>query len=316
MRPLMNARTLGSFVSFLLFAVGAFAQALPPELRVYDGETANPGWPSQLVNLNVPLNQSYVLIFLKTPSVTLDLMSVESLQRSVVEAFRNERTSLDLGHAVLAWQCRRPNGFHRGATAMTGEQSGQADKMLRDGWGLAALSTVFKDGYLESIENLQVKTIPRLTQSGPLGGTLIPVSDSACERLTRFVLDFARNPTASSNFGFNLRPDNFEGAGCLSFVAAALKVSGMFPKLDQVVLSRFHFRKEVFGCPHKPNFADRVTPCWIPDWHVDKGHLWAWSWQATQYSKVPFEFVDTYKLEELLLSVGQPLQLPQSKPAE
>ncbi len=172
---------------------------------------------------------SYILVFAYPSAAYLDWSSPSKLARTAVQSTLAKRTfSLPstIGHAQIAWSCRKPDGtlISRGASGQSGEDNGQSLVGLRSGWGMSILELVFTDGHLESPTDVDSRI-----RSGAAGnqfswaGFKVPVEN--CLQMVDFVENYQKSE-AYKNYGFPVDPLKFEGAGCTSYANAALERSG------------------------------------------------------------------------------------------
>jgi hypothetical protein len=204
------------------------AEESPEEPREFTD--LNAGLPQQIErNLGLKADRNYIVLLKKSPEYVFDFRSADRLRRSMMTM---NTGSMDLGHAMVAWQCRNgQGGMDRGATGQTGESQGQGLKMIRSGWGLSTFMSSFSDGYLNTSKEVE-KIIDEANGLNRLRFLAFEVSQTECTKMLNFLKTYIRHPNhPQQHFGLNLRPDKFEGGGCGSFAVTLLEQAGAFKSL-------------------------------------------------------------------------------------
>lgn len=173
---------------------------------------------------------SMIFVFAFPSSSYLDWSSPSHLARTAVQSTLSKRLMghpSTIGHAQIAWRCQTPDGsWETGATGQTGEDHNQSLHALLSGWGLSLLELVYTDGHLESqAEVLERIRIGAYHNQFAWLGLKVPAEN--CLKLVAYVKNYAQ-ANAAVNYGFPVDPLQLQGAGCTSFVNAALEHSGLF----------------------------------------------------------------------------------------
>ncbi len=207
----------------------------------------NSSWPEEIESqlkdqFQRPIinpQKSYVFIFAYAPKEPMDLRSGELLKQSVQNRLMNKS---DGGHMMFGWQCQNPTSpnenfrFFKGMAAITGESSGQAVDLLRNGWGMNSYLASFTDGALQTPENLRTVIQNQIIQNrATFSFFLQEVTDQDCMKglvfLNQFHLKPANTDPVQFRFGSMHDPGDAQapGAGCLSFGYHFMKTVGLFP---------------------------------------------------------------------------------------
>lgn len=239
----------------MLQVQGAFARTVPPQVanagRVQYGEQQGPfndadlqseempeeprsfvelntGFPKQIeMGLGLKRDRNYIILIKKSPQYVFDFRTADRLRRSLMTMNTND---MDIGHAMVAWQCHNGRDVDQGATGQTGEQQGQGMQMLRSGWGLSTFMSSFRDGYLNNPEEVE-EVIDEAAEAKRLRFIAFEVTGQECRKMLSFLKTFINHKNEPQrHFGLNLRPDQFEGGGCGSFAVTMLEQSGALPK--------------------------------------------------------------------------------------
>ncbi|GEM_PF-3689619 len=207
----------------------------PEPLAPYEGAD----WPRYLYALELPRERDYVIVSYLPPAVAVDLRSPEAMRRTLTDGLTDPlgvvAAKTKLGHSIVAWQC----GAAQGVTSFTGEDDGQALKMILSGWGVVPVLSTFEDGHLYTEAGFNPRH-DRAMRSGKGVVTAVEVSRARCEGLRDALRRFLTHPDVPArNFGLLLDPARFEGAGCLSFAwfisGAAGVIGDMAPLYRRVV---------------------------------------------------------------------------------
>ena len=203
------------------------SEEMPEEPRDY--AELNAGLPMQIdQGLGLKRNRNYIILLKKNPQYVFDFRTADRLRRSLMIM---NTSDMDIGHAMVAWQCRNARGgMDSGATGQTGEQQNQGMQMLRSGWGLSTFMSSFRDGYLNTPEEAE-EVIEEASQANRLRFIAFEVSSAECQKMLGWLKTYIKHPKEPQrHFGLNLRPDRFEGGGCGSFAVTMVEQSGLLPK--------------------------------------------------------------------------------------
>lgn len=192
-------------------------------------------WPRYLERLSLPPERDYVIFSFLPTKYPLDLSNPKAARRSFLEVGLSPGSDTRIGHAIVAWQC----GRHQGMTSMTGAQGPQPLRLLRDGWGLGALLSVYTDGRLYP-EGEHRRSNLRGLEAGRGIVIATEVSRAACENLRRALSRFVTHPShPATRYGLSLSPARFEGGGCISFGFYLANAAGVMREVTP------HTRREV-----------------------------------------------------------------------
>jgi hypothetical protein len=232
MITVMKSLVLGFLFATLTWAHMPAAHADTPA-EVFAG--INDGWPPAYASLvpRIAKDRSYIVLTMIEPSVPMDLRSSELFRRSyVLDGISQNFGKPILGHNMVAWQCARPNGKTvRGATAITGEESGQSDNMVRNGWGLTAIMSTYSDGFLQASWSVGQTVQTRSEKGERVWGAVFEVEPSQCEQMLGFLKTFVFHPHhPMTQFGLTVDPEKMEGGGCGSWAASLLHQAHLFPE--------------------------------------------------------------------------------------
>lgn len=175
-------------------------------------------------------NSSYIFVFVYRSAAYLDWSSPSNLTKTTLVSQISRRIKGDassIGHAQIGWHCNLGNGkYETSSTGQTGQNGDEGFKVVRDGWGLGVLDTVFTDGHLESDQEVMDK-MKAADKNGNFAWMAIKTNKDSCMDMVNFVKAYDKSG-AAINYGFPVEPLKFEGAGCTSFTNAAMSQS----KLD------------------------------------------------------------------------------------
>jgi len=204
-------------------------------------------WGAPLTELQ-PLmkrGKSYVFWLMVPPESPMDLRTPENFRRFIVG---NTPFGGGISHNYVAWSCEGPGGRKlEGATAMSGESSGQSKKMILDGFGLTTFFSTFTDGYIDHTISVQdgLLDIGRKHGLATLG---FEVSPNECGQMVSFLKKFARHPNKPySRFGLTPDPEKMEGGGCVTFAMVLLKKAGIFPNVIPLLYRNLSAPRELLG---------------------------------------------------------------------
>lgn len=240
-RPLVSIVRILMFSPLLLASLSLARPALAAPAKGGDSLTPeetyaaiNSGWYDSLESLGKQLrpDRNYIIINLVEPDHAMDMRSAELFRRSFI-APGGERgfTKPEIGHTLLAWQCRDYVGrMHRGVTGLTGENNQQSLHMFRSGWGLSALASTFTDGALQDARDASDEFAIARKSGNRVWGAIFEVDDSQCGGLYRYLNDFIFHPNQPvKKFGLMPDPAKFEGGGCGSFGTALVQHAHVLP---------------------------------------------------------------------------------------
>jgi hypothetical protein len=173
--------------------------------------------------INKDPNSNYIFLFVYRSATYLDWSGASNLAKTTLKSQITRRIKNDassIGHAQIGWYCNNGNGvINQGATGQTGQHGNEGFELVKAGWGLSVLDTVFQDGYLESLKEVKDK-MKNADNNNNFAWLAIKTTNTACEEMNRFVNEYDKSG-AAINYGFPVEPLKYEGAGCTSFANAA-----------------------------------------------------------------------------------------------
>ncbi len=166
---------------------------------------------------------NYIFLFVYRSASYIDWSGASKLAKTTLNSQITKRIKGDassIGHAQIAWYCNDGQGnINQGATGQTGQNGNEGFDLVKSGWGLSVLDTVFNDGYLESSDEVKTK-MKKADKNNNFAWLAIKTTNSACSEMNKFVSDYKKSG-AEINYGFPVDPLKFEGAGCTSFANAS-----------------------------------------------------------------------------------------------
>jgi hypothetical protein len=187
------------------------------------------GWPSFLTRLGLSENHAYAVLLQAPPRHPIDFRTPQSAVRSLNENMGDLLSLLSaktqIGHVMVAWQCATGRGF----ASVTGDTGNRATSMVMfDGWGVTPMLSVYTDGRVDGASRVPVGIAAAI--AGGKGNVLaVEISEEGCQQLRSFVALYLSDPGhPSRRYGLLLRPDKFEGAGCMSFALEVARRAGVF----------------------------------------------------------------------------------------
>lgn len=168
-------------------------------------------------------DSNYIFLFVYRSASFIDWsgpsrLAKTTLASQITKKFNNDASSI--GHAQIGWYCNDGKGnINQGATGQTGQNGNEGLDLIKAGWGLSLLDTVFNDGSLESSDEVKTK-MKKAADHDNFAWLAIKTTNSACSEMNKFVSDYDKSG-AAINYGFPVNPLKFEGAGCTSFANAA-----------------------------------------------------------------------------------------------
>ncbi|MFN8576284.1 MAG: hypothetical protein U0354_05460 [Candidatus Sericytochromatia bacterium] len=194
-------------------------------------------------------NSNYIFLFVYRSATYLDWSGASNLAKTTLKSQITRRIKNDassIGHAQIGWYCNSGNGsINQGATGQTGQNGNEGFELVKSGWGLSVLDTVFTDGYLESMQEVKEKMF-KADKNNNFAWLAIKTSNSACEEMIRFVSEYDKSG-AAINYGFPVEPLKYEGAGCTSFANAAFVRSTLGLPLSKAWVRHIKLPKKYMG---------------------------------------------------------------------
>lgn len=198
--------------------------------------------------INKDLDSNYVFLFVERSAAYLDWsspskLSVTTLKSQMAKRFNNDASSI--GHAQLAWHCNDNGKYIDGATGQTGQHGNEGFNLVKNGWGLSVLDTVFLDGYLETPEEV-AERIEIADKKNNFAWLALKTDKDSCMSMSNFIADYNKSG-AAKNYGFPVEPTKFEGAGCTSFANACFQKTGAKLPISEAWVRHVKIPKKYMG---------------------------------------------------------------------
>lgn len=205
-------------------------------------------------------NQSnYIFLFVYRSATFIDWSNPSDLAKTTLKSqiarkFKGDASSI--GHAQIAWYCNDQKGnIKSGATGQTGQEGNEGLQLIKGGWGLSILDTVFTDGHLESQQEVDEK-IKKADSNNNMSWLAIKTDYHNCSEMSKFVDDYDKSG-AAINYGFPVEPLKFEGAGCTSFANAAISKANLGINLSKAWVRHIKLPKKYMGKRLEPLIKTR-----------------------------------------------------------
>lgn len=237
-----------------------FISILLNSATLYADDYTRLGWPLTLADLYRQLDakpKNYFILISRLPSIPLDFRTAEGLHDSVNSL--NFHNNFHPGHKMIGWKCNLNGEAFDSMIGLSGESDGQHRILLAAGWGLSSLLATFKDGYIQTPDELEdrfkffVEENQKATAAGQskkinLISTVIEISESECEKLINEVYEFVDHPNNPVlNFSMILSPNKYEGAGCGSFATHFMERIGSLKAFVPPFRRQFNLPNYLFG---------------------------------------------------------------------
>jgi len=192
-------------------------------------------WPRYLERLALPRDRDFVIMAFLPTRYPLDFSDPEKARKSLLKAVGSPGMDTKIGHTIVGWQC----GRYQGMTSMSGANGPESIQLLREGWGLVAGLSVYNDGKLFPEGEHRIANLEAIEQGRAIV-TAVEVSRADCLGLRQSLTRFVTHPDAPvEKFGLMLRPERFEGGGCISFGFFLANAAGTMREITP------HIRREV-----------------------------------------------------------------------
>ncbi|MFN4149511.1 MAG: hypothetical protein ACK4IX_01075 [Candidatus Sericytochromatia bacterium] len=171
---------------------------------------------------------NYVFLFVFRSAEYLDWSNPSDLAKTTLKSQIMKKLKGDassIGHAQIAWHCNDGNNVSSGATGQTGQHGDEGFQLVKNGWGLSTLDTVFTDGYLESEDEVNER-VKIADSKNNLAWVAFKTDYKSCMGMSDFVKAYDKSG-AAVNYGFPVDPLKYEGAGCTSFANASIYKTGL-----------------------------------------------------------------------------------------
>ncbi|MBL7546250.1 MAG: hypothetical protein JNL11_20690 [Bdellovibrionaceae bacterium] len=285
------------FMASLLATVSATAQ-----------DYSQLGWPRTLTELYKQLEakeKNFFIIISRLPSQPIDFRTNQGMHDSLNSiAFQK---NYHPGHKMMGWKCRINGAPFETMLGMSGETTDQHEVLLENGWGLTSLLATFKDGFIQTPEELEnrfeffMEENKMADDEGKkrpifLVATVIEISEVDCENLVNESFEFFSHPNnPAENFSLILSPDKYEGGGCGSFVAHFMKQITSLKPLIPFFRRQLRLPNYLFGTgtalPDDVEIPDRIKQIASPG-PVSKLKLITSLWNSSTSSNLSVEILD------------------------
>lgn len=199
-------------------------------------------------------DSNYIFLFVYRSASYLDWSGPSKLAKTTLNSQimkRIKRDASSIGHAQIGWHCNDGKGnINQGATGQTGQNGNEGLELVKAGWGLSVLDTVFNDGYLEPESEVKEKMV-KADNNNNFAWMAIKTDNSSCNEMAGFI-DKYNKSGAARNYGFPVEPLKFEGAGCTSFANAAFKTTNLNLPISKAWVRHIKLPLEYMGKLSKP----------------------------------------------------------------
>lgn len=201
--------------------------------------------PDEIARLPFADGRAYaILVQIPAPSV-VDLSHPERARRGLI-GFLNPlavwAAGTSLGHTMAGWRC--VDGT-LGLVAKTGDSGGIGQRMVVQGWGLAAFLSDYHDGHLTEVAQIPDRH-RRVLREGRARIVAVEIPESGCQAIRRTLVTYRTHP-AEPERGFTMLrdPADLRGDGCAEFALWLIGQGGAFapvaPHLRRTLVLRDSF---------------------------------------------------------------------------
>ena len=236
-------RLLGLLLATLLLALAmpmqgpsrAQASSIDRLLAPFEGGAP---LPPLIAGLPLEEGRAYAILAQIMPPYTAFFEEPNNVRRELLRGlnpFVVERAGTQLGHSIIGWQC----GDGRvGLTGKTADDDGQTERMVLNGWGLAALLSELQFGRLHARDELDEGWLRALQRPGAQV-VAFEITPQACQRLRRAVARYLTHPNRpAERFSTIADPARMQGGSCASFAHWAAREGGIFNSVPPTLFSR------------------------------------------------------------------------------
>ena len=238
-----RARLLALLLAALLLALlsplhhAARAQASGIDALLAPFESGAP-LPPLLEGLPLEEGRAYAILAQIMPPYTAYFGEPNSARRALlrgINPFIVERAGTQLGHSFVGWRCA---DGRFGLTGMTADEDGATERMLRNGWGLAALLSELQTGKLHARDELTEGWL-RALQRRDAQAVAFEISPQACQRMRRSLARYLTHPNRpAQRFSTIAEPSRMQGASCASFARWLASEGGVFEGVPRALFWR------------------------------------------------------------------------------
>ena len=266
-------------------------------------------WTGVLASLrqNLDPRRDYV-VWIQVPAQhPLDLRSSEYFRRWINAT---PITEVTISHNMVAWRCHNSKGqVVEAATGMTGGNVSQDTQMFLDGYGLSVFFSVFTDGHLNPVSEVDSYITTNLQKRGAVFGGF-EVSPTDCDNMMKFVQDFVHAPNKPyTRFGLLPNPEKMEGGGCVTFASALMNKAGIMQPILPNFYRNIRARRDLMGgnIDRKPAQAEAPETPWLNGVKnvVSPFRLVNTRWERSDIPSVGLKLMDPEKMLYTLKQFGQ-----------
>ncbi|HEY8280600.1 MAG TPA: hypothetical protein VIH99_13300 [Bdellovibrionota bacterium] len=234
-------------------------------------DTQGPWKGAALLELQKELDprRNYVFWLMLPPKDPMDLRSAEKFRQFLTAHVMSWDGGI--GHHMMAWNCRTTDGtLQSGATGMGGEYYGQSREMIMKGYGISTLFSVFNDGIMNTIDEVDAEIRKRSPTDG-FAAVGFEVSPEQCESMVGWLHSFINHPSRPYlKYALHLDPEKMEGGGCTSVAVTMLKKAGLFTDVIPLFMRHMEAPRSLLG-GNLSSSAYLTTPPQLP-WLRGESH--------------------------------------------
>ncbi len=214
--------------------------------------------PPLIAALPFAADRAYAVLVMIPAPAPVSLADPDTVQRGVL-AFLNPiatyRAGTRLGHAMVGWRCAD------GTLGLTGKTSDDPDlglRMLRDGWGMAAMLSEYRYGRLVALADLAPEH-QRALRGDRTRVAAFEIDERACQSMRRALAAYLAHPGQPEIRYTNLPdPARMTGDGCASFALWLAGRGGVFDTLAPRFQRRIVLRASFLG--HADIVPEGIVP--------------------------------------------------------
>ena len=194
--------------------------------------------PPLIASLPLEEGRSYAILAQIMPPYTAYFNEPNNARRALlrgINPFIVERAGTQLGHSFVGWRCA---DGRFGLTGMTADDEGATERMLRNGWGLAALLSELRFGNLHARDELTEGWL-RALQRSDAQAAAFEITPQACQRMRRSLARYLTHPNRpAERFSTIAEPSRMQGASCASFARWLASEGGVFAGVPRALFWR------------------------------------------------------------------------------
>jgi hypothetical protein len=266
------------------------------------------GWPASLGEIYKKLDEkpkNYFILISRIPSIAVDFRTEEGMKNSI-NSFSFQK-NFHPGHEIIGWKCNLGGTRYESVIGFSGESDDQHVRLLNDGWGLSALLATFKDGFVQTPQELENRfkyfneeNDKSIAAGGDkkinLMSTVIEITEDECSQVINEVYEYTEHPkNPTEKFSMILSPSEYEGAGCGSFALHFMERIDSLKATTPFFRRQFHLPNYLFGTgaylPDDVEIPEKISRVALRK-PVSKLKLISSSWTSTVSPNIEVEITD------------------------